>query len=66
LNNLYYFQQFQNEPKTEFLYLTPKSSTQLGNIQIRKLFTFPSSTTLVLLLLPNSLQILNSTFGKKN
>ncbi|KAL5649548.1 hypothetical protein ACJX0J_040357, partial [Zea mays] len=28
--------QFQNEPKTEFLYLTPNSSTQLGNLQIRK------------------------------
>jgi hypothetical protein len=54
LTSLYYFQQFQNEPKTEFLYLTPKSSTELGNLQIRKLFTFPSSTTLVYELLAKS------------
>jgi hypothetical protein len=48
-----YFQKFQNEPKTDFLWITPIFSIKLGNIQIRKLFTIPSSTTLVYELLTN-------------
>jgi hypothetical protein len=43
--------------------ITSNFSMQHGNLQIRKLFNFPTSTTLVYRLLANSQWILNSTFG---
>jgi hypothetical protein len=52
-----------NLNSTDFLYLTPNSSTEHGNLQIQKLFTFLNTTTLVYELLSPSLWILNSTLG---
>jgi hypothetical protein len=54
---------FSGTPKLKLCEFLQNFSTQLGNLQIRKLFNFPCTTTLIYGLLANPHEILNSSLG---